>query len=55
MILVGNKIDLERSVERKEGEELANRLGCQYMETSAKTGENIKDVFQKLAEACLES
>ncbi len=54
MILVGNKIDLERKVDKKEGEDLAKRLGCDYMETSAKTGENVSMVFEKLAKACLE-
>jgi small GTP-binding protein len=55
MILVGNKTDLERKVDRKEGEELARRLGCDYMETSAKTGDNVDKVFEKLAKACLGS
>ncbi|TXT67159.1 MAG: Transforming protein p29 [Promethearchaeota archaeon] len=55
IILVGNKIDLERVVKREEAEELAHRLGCEYMETSAKTGENVKEVFEKLARACIES
>jgi small GTP-binding protein len=55
MILVGNKIDLKRNVEKKEGEQLAKRLGCEYMETSAKTGEHIDKVFEVIASACLKS
>ncbi|TFF98743.1 MAG: GTP-binding protein [Promethearchaeota archaeon] len=55
MILVGNKIDLERKVEQEEAEKLADKLNCEYMETSAKTGENIDIVFEKLARACMES
>ncbi|TFG29831.1 MAG: GTP-binding protein [Promethearchaeota archaeon] len=51
MILVGNKIDLKnsRDVSREEGETLAQELGISYIETSAKTGENIDDAFKMLA------
>jgi len=51
LILVGNKIDLEgsRDVSSAEGEELAKKLGLGYVETSAKTGENIEDAFKMLA------
>ncbi len=54
MILLGNKIDLERQVDRSEAEDLAKRLGCDYYETSAKTGENVELIFEKIAKACLE-
>ena len=51
LILVGNKIDLEseREVTHEEGEELAQKLALTYIETSAKTGENINDAFKMLA------
>ncbi|MBY9009080.1 MAG: GTP-binding protein [Candidatus Lokiarchaeota archaeon] len=51
LILVGNKIDLEseRVVSREEGEALAQKLTLTYIETSAKTGENINDAFKMLA------
>ncbi len=51
LILVGNKIDLkdEREVELQEGSNLAEKLGLTYIETSAKTGENINDAFKMLA------
>lgn len=51
LMLVGNKIDLEdsRIVSTAEGEELAKKLGLGYIETSAKTGENIEDAFRMLA------
>lgn len=51
LILVGNKIDLknERVVSREEGELLSEKLKLTYMETSAKTGENINDAFKMLA------
>ncbi|MBD3212206.1 MAG: GTP-binding protein [Candidatus Lokiarchaeota archaeon] len=51
LILVGNKIDLvdQREVSREEGEALAEEIGISYIETSAKTGENIDDAFRMLA------
>ncbi|MFX1274867.1 MAG: GTP-binding protein [Promethearchaeota archaeon] len=51
LILVGNKIDLEdkRQVPTEEGQALAQKLGLTYIETSAKTGENINDAFKMLA------
>lgn len=51
LILVGNKIDLKdkRVIGHEEGEELAKKLGISYIETSAKTGENIDDAFRMLA------
>ena len=45
MILCGNKIDLSREVETSEGEELAKREGLLFFECSAKTNENIKNMF----------
>ena len=51
LILVGNKIDLtdSRVVSTAEGEGIAKDLGLAYLETSAKTGENIEDAFRMLA------
>ncbi|MFX1469984.1 MAG: GTP-binding protein, partial [Promethearchaeota archaeon] len=51
LILVGNKVDLNNSrvVSAEEGMELAKELGIYYMETSAKTNENIEDVFEWIA------
>ena len=55
MIIVGNKIDLERQVDRQEAEDLAKRLNCDYLETSAKTGEKVEVAFEKMARACMSS
>nr|MDO8085947.1 Rab family GTPase [Candidatus Sigynarchaeum springense] len=51
IVLVGNKIDLEgaREVSKGEGEELAKELNLSYIETSAKEGSNVEEVFEMLA------
>ncbi|MFX0143155.1 MAG: Rab family GTPase [Candidatus Hodarchaeota archaeon] len=51
LILVGNKVDLNvsRVVSTEEGMGLAKESGIYYMETSAKTNENINDVFEWIA------
>ncbi|GMH77086.1 hypothetical protein TL16_g07290 [Triparma laevis f. inornata] len=50
MILVGNKCDLDdahREVQVNEGEELAEQLGCPFMETSAKEKINNEECFNQ--------
>jgi small GTP-binding protein len=54
MIILGNKNDLERLVDKSEAEDLSNRLNCTYLETSAKTGENVEKAFEIIAKACLD-
>ena len=51
IMLVGNKMDLDehRQVTQDEGEELAKEQNVMFMETSAKTGENVNALFQKVA------
>ncbi len=51
IVLVGNKTDVEdkRQVTAEEGSKLAGELGVQFFETSAKTGANVKLMFQKVA------
>ena len=55
MILLANKADLPREVEKTEAEDLAKRLNCGYLETSAKTGANVEQAFEDIARACLKS
>ena len=45
MVLCGNKIDLGREIETKEGQEIADREGIKFFECSAKTNDNIKNMF----------
>ncbi len=55
-ILIGNKIDLkdERKIILPMAEHLSEKLNAPYFETSALTGETVKDVFQKIAELVFE-
>lgn len=54
MLILGNKSDLERQVDKSEAEDLSNRLNCIYLETSAKTGDNVEKAFELIAKACLD-
>ena len=49
-LLVGNKIDLNREVERKEGERWAEEKNMIFMEASAKTKEGIAQVFNEVVQ-----
>ncbi|NXU99742.1 DIRA2 protein, partial [Cettia cetti] len=50
IMLVGNKNDenQNREVEGSEGEAMAKKWKCAFMETSAKTNHNVKELFQEL-------
>ena len=54
--IVGNKSDLAdlHVVETKHAQEVAERFGLPYMETSALTGLNVKSCFENLVERILE-
>ena len=56
MILLGNKCDLEdkRVVSEEEGEELANKFGLKFFETSNKTGKNINEAADELINQIIE-
>ena len=53
IVLVGNKTDLseKREVTAAQGEEEAKKLGCMFVETSAKVGHNVKALFKRIAQA----
>ena len=40
----------ERVISREEGSSLAARMGCEYFETSAKTGAGVEAAFMAMAE-----
>ncbi|CAG4937904.1 ras-related protein Rab-3 [Colias croceus] len=52
VILVGNKCDMEeeRVISQERGRQLAEQLGVQFFETSAKENINVKAVFEKLVD-----
>ncbi|ODV85912.1 hypothetical protein CANARDRAFT_185919, partial [[Candida] arabinofermentans NRRL YB-2248] len=57
MILVGNKCDLidERQVSKEEAIDLASRLDCAYIETSAKDAINITQAFHDLVKIIMKN
>ncbi|OZC08504.1 Ras family protein [Onchocerca flexuosa] len=51
IILVGNKMDLQssREVKYEEGKQLAETNNIAFIETSAKSGQNVQKTFQEVA------
>ena len=49
-MLVGNKLDLEeeRQVSEEQGRVLAQKFNCGFIEASAKTNTNVKEIFFEL-------
>ncbi|PAA58787.1 hypothetical protein BOX15_Mlig019484g2 [Macrostomum lignano] len=56
VVLVGNKCDLDedRVVSAERGRQLANQLGLEFFETSAKDNLNVTDVFERLVDIICE-
>ena len=50
IFLIGNKIDIEdqRKISKEKGEELAEEFKIPFFEASAKSGENVDEVFKAL-------
>jgi small GTP-binding protein len=48
-VVVGNKVDLERTVAQELARAAARYLGASYLETSALSGEGVEALFQTLA------
>lgn len=57
IMLIGNKCDLEskRQVSREEGEAFAKANGLVFMETSAKTAQNVDEAFLRTATTIYEN
>ncbi|KAK4088233.1 putative Ras-related protein Rab-6A [Purpureocillium lilacinum] len=53
IVLVGNKTDLndKREVTTQQGEDEAKKNNLMFMETSAKLGHNVKNLFKRIAQA----
>ena len=56
VLLIGNKSDLEeeRKVTREEGEAMAEKHKVKFYEASAKTGENIQELFHDIGKQIFE-
>ena len=54
-LLVGNKIDMERQVERERADAWARSHGMLFLEASAKTRLGIKQVFMEVVQKILEN
>jgi len=53
-VLIANKIDLSnREVSKDEGQSLADRLGMKYVEVSAASDVNVKEVFDSVIKSIL--
>lgn len=57
ILLVGNKSDLtsNRKVTSEQGQQLAEQLGLNFFESSAKTGDGVETVFHDIAAKIVDS
>lgn len=57
-VLVGNKCDCSKEskvISTEKGQQLADEYGLKFFETSAKTGENISELFHDVAQTIIKS
>ncbi|MHA1619336.1 MAG: Rab family GTPase [Promethearchaeota archaeon] len=55
MVIIGNKVDLaveQRRVSKEDALDLVARLNATHIETSAKLGTNVEEMFMKIAQMC---
>ncbi len=48
VVLMGNKIDLDRRVSKDQGKKRAKEMGCYFIETSALFNQNVTEAFEYL-------
>ena len=48
-VIVGNKSDLARTVDKGKAQQKADDFGVEYIETSAKLDENVDEAFKTLS------
>ena len=54
VLLIGNKVDLEKKVTTQEGEDMALKYDWGFIETSAKDSININEAFGSMVRRCLQ-
>ena len=52
-IVIGNKVDLRRSVNRQSAADYAEQINAEYVETSAATGAGVPEMFEMLAQMAI--
>jgi len=55
VIILGNKSDLERAYSFADLKSFASSIGCEVLETSAKTGLNVENAFAMIGKRLLEA
>ncbi len=55
ILILGNKSDLEKKFTLAQLEEFGTSVGCEVMETSAKTGLNVENAFNQLGKKLAEA
>lgn len=55
-LLIGNKADMEneRKIATEDGKRLADKLGIEFVETSAKSGLNVSEAFNSIAKIMID-